>query len=279
MQDDVAQTIVSTLVGRIEDARLRQVLHRPTTSLAAYDCWLRGMAFFKGHAQDDNRNAYEMFKRAVSLDGGYALAHTFLALAWVALHGHASAPTEVLDTAFATATHGLELDPQDSRCHRVLAHIWLMRRDYNSAEHHLRRALDLNPNDADARAGMGNLLALRGKPEEALVWLETAMRLNPLYPKWYNIFLGITSYSLRRYDEAAQALHRVSDPGYWSRARLAACFAQLGRAKEADAQVSEILKQKPDFSITGLFRDDVLLEREEDRQLLREGLIKAGLPP
>ena len=37
VQDEVAQTIVSTLVGRIEDARLQQSLRKPTTSLAAYD--------------------------------------------------------------------------------------------------------------------------------------------------------------------------------------------------------------------------------------------------
>jgi TolB-like protein/Tfp pilus assembly protein PilF len=279
VQDEVAQTIAATLVGRIEDARLRQVLNKPTTSLAAYDCWLRGMAFFKGHAEDDNRNAYEMFTRAVALDPGYALAHAYVAFVWVALHGHSSAPADVLNAAFATATHALELDPQESRCHRILAHIWLNRRDYNMAEHHLRRALDLNPNDADARAGIGHLLALGGKPEEALVSLESAMRLNPLHPTWYNVFLAIAHYSLRHYDEAARALQQVSDPGYWSRARLAACYAQLGRTGEADVQVTEILKQKPDFSITGFFRDDVLLEREEDRQLLREGLIKAGLPP
>jgi len=194
------------------------------------------------------------------------------------MHGHSSAPAEVLNTAFTRATHALELDPQESRCHRVLAHIWLNRRDYSAAEHHFRRALDLNPNDADARAGMGHLLALRGKADEALASLESAMRLNPLYPAWYNIFLGVALYSLRRYEEAAQALGRVADPGYWSRTRLAACYAQLGRAKETEIQVAAILRQKPEFSIADFFRRDVLLERAEDREHLRDGLLKAGLP-
>jgi hypothetical protein len=42
--------------------------------------------------------------------------------------------------------------------------------------------------------------------------------------------------------------------------------------------VAEILRLKPDFSTAKFLRIDVLLEREEDRELLREGLIKAGLP-
>jgi TolB-like protein/Tfp pilus assembly protein PilF len=278
VQDDVAQTIVSTLAGRIEDARLQQVLHKPTTNLVAYDCWLRGMAYFRGYADDDNQNAYDMFKRAVKLDARYALAHAYHALVWVALHGHASAPAGVLDEALATATHALELDPQESRCHRILSHIWIMRRDFSTAEHHLRRAVDLNPNDADAKVSMGNLLALRGRPEEALIWIDAAMRLNPLYPTWYNVFLGIALYSLRRYEEAAQALHRLSNRGYWSRARLAACYGQLGRTKDAEAEVIAILQQKPDFTIDDFLHRDVLLERTEDRELLRDGLIKAGLP-
>jgi adenylate cyclase len=72
-----------------------------------------------------------------------------------------------------------------------------------------------------------------------------------------------------------QAFKRVPNPGYWSRSRLAACFGQLGRATEAEKQVKAILALKPDFTIAEFFRRDVLLERGEDRDLLREGLIKA----
>ncbi|CCV15042.1 adenylate/guanylate cyclase domain-containing protein [Mesorhizobium sp. STM 4661] len=278
VQEEVARTIVSTLVGRIQDASLQKSLRRPPASLAAYDCLLRGLAHFRGFGEDDNRKAYEMFERAVALDPQYALAHANLVNASLALHGSAATPPEVLDAAFATASHALELDPQESSCHRVLALIWLYRRDYDAAEYHYRRALELNPNDADRLMGLGYLLALRGKLEEALGWMQEAMRLNPFQPIWYGVRLGIALYSLKRYAEAAQALKRIPTPGYWSRARLAACYGQLGRTAEAEAQKAAILLQKPDFTIAEFFRRDVLLERAEDRELLREGLIKAGLP-
>jgi adenylate cyclase len=276
VQDEVAQHIVSTLVGRIEDARLQQSLRKPTTSLAAYDCLLRGLAHFRGDTDSANRQALEMFEKAVALDPRYAVARSYLAFVPVAMQGHASAPTEVLDAAFIEARHALELDPQESRCHRILSTICLYRRDYDSAEQHVRRAFDLNPNDAEAMTQTGRVLAMRGRPEEALVSLEAAVRLNPLQPSWYNSHFGVALYSLRRFEEAAQALKRISGP--WSRARLAACYAQLEWTAEAQAAVAEVLRLQPDFSTAEYMRRSVLLERGEDRELLREGLIKAGLP-
>jgi hypothetical protein len=102
--------------------------------------------------------------------------------------------------------------------------------------------------------------------------------LNPLCPPWYNIPLAIALYSLRRLAEASRALNRLPRPDTWTLARLAACYAQLERSAEAKAAVTEILRQRPDFSTADYLRKSVLLEREQDRELLREGLLKAELP-
>ena len=215
VQDEVAQTIVSTLVGRIEDARLRQVLRRPTDSLAAYDCFLRGIATFRGDTEMANQQALEMFEKAIGLDAGYAVAHSYRAFVKVALNGHAAAPTAILDAAFTEAKHAVILDPRESRCHRILSTICLYRREYDLAERHLRRALDLNPNDADIVIMKGRVLAARGRSEEALACFEAAVRLNPILPQWYIPLFGVALYSLRRYAEAAQALKQTPRPNAW----------------------------------------------------------------
>jgi tetratricopeptide (TPR) repeat protein len=124
----------------------------------------------------------------------------------------------------------------------------------------------------------GHLLEMRGRPEEALVCLEAAARLNPLHPLSYYALFGVALYSLRRFEEAAKAHKRVPRASSWSSARLAACYAQLERTAEARAAVAEVLCLQPDFSTAEYMRRSVLLERTEDRELLQEGLIKAGLP-
>jgi hypothetical protein len=104
------------------------------------------------------------------------------------------------------------------------------------------------------------------------------MRLNPFAPSWYNVACAEALYLLRRFAEAVQALKRLPDLGLYEQAWMAACFAQSGQMAEAQAQTGAILRRQPDFSTAEFLRNTVLLERVEDRDLLREGLIGAGLP-
>jgi tetratricopeptide (TPR) repeat protein len=196
-------------------ADLKRLAQTPTDNRTAYDCLLRGIAHFRSYAADDNQKACEMFERAIELDPQYAAAHAYLAYVRVAICGYASAPAEVLAASRALGMHAVELNPQESRCHRLLSQIHLYSRDHDAAERHRRRSSDLNPNDADGMIQMGCLMVLRGRPD-ALGWMEAAIRLNPFHPTWYNANLGVAFYSLRRYAEAAQAFKRLPDPLQWS---------------------------------------------------------------
>jgi TolB-like protein/class 3 adenylate cyclase len=220
VQDEVAQMIVSTLFGRIEDAKLRQSLRKPTVSLAAYDFLLRGIASFKGYAEDDNRQACTFFEKAIANDPNYALAHSYLALARIVLHGYGAAPLDIKLSSSLMARRGVDLDPQEGGCHRILGHVLRYVREFEVAEHHARRAVELNPNDADGTASMGELLVTRGHPVEGLAWIEKAMRLNPFHPPWYHFLHAGALYSLRRFSEAAQAIKRMPSEGRWSSCSL-----------------------------------------------------------
>jgi Flp pilus assembly protein TadD len=219
-----------------------------------------------------------MLERAVALDPQFALAQSYLAFVRCAVDGYAAASQATLDVAFSMAAQAVDRDPQESRCHRMLALVCVYRRELVVALQHLERALQLNPNDADAMQQMGYVLTLRGKPEEALAWMERSRCLNPFHPTWYNSGLGTALYSLGRYADAAETFRRLPNPGRWSRTRLAACYSQLGDEGKAKALRDAVLQVRPDFSVSTFLARDVLLERAEDREHLREGLIKAGFP-
>ena len=276
VQDELTRTIVATVAGRLQDADVRDVSRKPTDSLPAYDCLLRGIGYLRGYAADDNRLAREMFERAIALDPQFGLAHAFLAMALLVENEYDDAPDAIKDRAVAIGLAAIRLDPDDSRCHDALALAYLLRGDFDEALAHYERCVALNPNDANGLASMGHALAVCGRAEDGVRTVRRAMRLNPHHPEWYWSMLAIGLYAARRYEEALDAYRRIAvwkKP--WHLARLAACYAQLDRMEEAKAVVARILQKHPDFR---LFDQRSGSWGSVDTERFRAGMIKAGLP-
>jgi adenylate cyclase len=194
--------------------------------------------------------------------------------------------------ALRQAEQGLALDPNDPRVHSTLGYMSLMWRDFDRAERHLDLARAMNPNDPLIQIFWAWLQSCVGKPERGLPAAEIAFRLNPCHPPWYNFYLSHILLQLRRYREAADLLERLTldaparHPRYMA-LRTAAC-GHLGRIQEAQRCADIFIE-----GVRSCWRGDAAarpseyvdwvvdvsyLRRDEDAQLLREGLRRAGLP-
>jgi len=280
VQDEVTQSIVATLPGRLEVADLERVRRKPTANLAAYECVLRGKIHHHQGTKEDNAQALQMLEKAIELDPGYAEAHAWLActLGQAAARGYVSTPPDVmseqvirrLQTAYA-------LDENNTECLRILCEVDMARRQYEQAEVHNEKALSLNPNDPRIVAQKGELLTWLGKPEEGVEWIEKALRLDPYGAEGRMHLLGQALHSARRYPEAIKAFKRITLLQYRHHAFLAACYAQMGNDEEAKAHAVEVLRMKPDFSVES-YAESLPYKNQTDRQHYRNGLLKAGLP-
>jgi tetratricopeptide (TPR) repeat protein len=251
-------------------------VHKRTDSLPAYDSLLRGIEHLRGYAADDNRRARELFERAIFLDPRFALAHAYLAMALVVEHGYADAPGPVKQQALDTAQTALRLDPDDGRCHQYLALVHLYRDEFDLALSHFERGIALNSNDANGLSQMGLALALVGRATEGIGLIRQAMRLNPFHPEWYWDDLAIALYGARQYEDAVAAnLRLVSRRKPWHIARLAACYAQLGRLEDARAQAAEVMRLQPEFRISSA---RLVYKNPRDAEHVLDGMSKAGLP-
>ena len=273
VQERVLGAIVSTLHNRVEAHLLERFRRRP--AVAAYERVIQGIRHLLAYGPDDNRQAVELFQQAIDLDPAYPLALAYRAFADVVLHGYADAPSAILANAVAMATHAVELDPDDGRCHWLLGLIHAYNGDLDRAEHHHRRAIALNPNDANAMASLAPLLTYLGRAEEGIDCLREAMRLNPYHPDWYWSDLSMALYATRRYSEAVAALRRMTRPGYWQWSRLAACYAQLNQMAEARAAAAEVRRLRPNFSTANI---RLPYKHAADAEHLLSGMRKAGLP-
>jgi tetratricopeptide (TPR) repeat protein len=267
---------VATLVGRLQAADLERARRKPPASLAAYECVLQGSALGDVEAIAEGRR---LFERAVGLDPTYGRAHARLAhslfLEW---YRDPAGPEALLERALGLARKGVELDPNDNVCQDILGWVYLQQGSFDLAEHHKRRALELNPNSAEQAACTGVLYAFLGRPEEAVEWFDQARRLDPHFePTWYWPLLGVAHFVAGRYEEAARVLARSPTMPVWVRVYLAACHALLGDVDRARALGAEAALLAPNFSSAGFVAKE-RFKRPADRDRLLKGLHGAGLP-
>lgn len=278
VQDEVTQTIVSTLAGRLESAVLERAKRKPTENMAAYDYLLRGMDHFNRLTTQDNVEAGRLFKKAIELDPQYAIAYAYLASTYL-YDWFWKVSLEPLDEqAHLMAKKAIGLDDGESRSHMVYGRVQLYGRNFRQAFFHHERGVALNPNDADTAAQMGLQLAFAGRPDEGVEWLEKAMRLNPYHPDWYYEDLGQALYSARRYEEACRVLERVMAPPFWVVVWLAACYAQLDRLADAQRLASDVQATVKGIDWGRYVRDKEPFESEADMNHWLDGLRKAGFP-
>ncbi len=159
-----------------------------------------------------------------------------------------------------------------------MAELWL--RNHDRAVMAGRRAVELNPNNADAHGFLATSLNFVGRPEESLSAIQTAKRLNPHQPSWYIHVEGRSYFMLERYDDAIRNEEGVTaiSPGFtMGVAILAASYAALGRMEEARAAVDKILGIAPGFTLAYVPRA-APYKNPEDLEIFLKWLREAGLP-
>lgn len=278
VQDEVVQTIVGTLVGRVHVSDAERARRKPPASLDAYECVLEGNAVF----WDDPAGAAEatrLFERAIAIDPAYGLAHALLATMkrqkWRDDPGGSDA---LLDESYRLALRSVELDDGDSTCHSLLAQVCLYRRQFDLALEHMERSVALNPNNQWNVADMGLVLVYVGRADEALAWNQRARQIDPYFDQpWYWRQSGMTCMVLGQYEEALKLLARHPIRKYYISAFMAGCHARLGDMDSAGACVAECLSLKPDFSVRRWMSKEPF-KREADAARIAESMRLAGLP-
>jgi adenylate cyclase len=277
VQDEVTSTVVSTLAGRVEAARLAQARRAPPERLEAYDYVLRGKEHHHRFTPDDCRICIDLFEQAIERDPDYAVAHAWLACGiGQALAFDLDDPVALVKRSKAACERGLELDENESECHRVLAQVHLTQGNLQRAMWHQERALFLNPNDDRSVCSMGEMLALSGKPEEAREWVEKSMCLNPYHPERYWTHLARALFHLERYEETLAALGHITKLRKDDHVYRVAASARLGDADATQSNVAELKEAFPGFEPVA-FAESMPYERDSDRQALVDALSVAKL--
>jgi eukaryotic-like serine/threonine-protein kinase len=207
---EVARRVATVLHARIEPAESRRLATAGTSSPEAYMLYLKGRHFLEKGTPEAAAQAREYFQQALDHDPAFARAWSGYGDSYHALAIRSPFPAaDAYPRMKAAAERALQLDPEAAEAHVSLGtalsfYYW----DFGAAAHHYRRAIELNPSNADTRLFYAEYLRYHGRFDEALAEAREAEALDPLSPK-HRLEQGITLYLARRYDEAADQYHRL----------------------------------------------------------------------
>ena len=217
LQRDVAAAIAQQIRLTLSaDTRARLAQQRPVNP-EAHEAYLRGLYFWNKFNIPALNKSLEYFQEAIDKDPGYAHAYAGLSASYCILGNMRGLPLrEAYPKAAAAARKALEIDEGLSEAHGQLGWVTLFyERDWAGAEREFRRAIELNPSNANARDGLSMYLVALGRFDEALAEIRHARDLDPL-SLIINVDVGFVLFFARQYDQAIEQLQktREMDPNF-----------------------------------------------------------------
>lgn len=282
VQDAVTDSIVEALAVRLNSRERKNLAHRPTNNLEAYEHFRAGQGLAGTSTRENNLRAQAAYRRAIAADPDYGRAYSALAytLAFNFRRGWNDAPMQTIDRALDLAHRAVALDGTVPQTYWSLGYVHLMRKEFDLAQDAVAKSLEIAPNFADGYGLLALIKNSLGEPEAAIELVEKGMQLNPYYTWDYPYNLGRAYYSLNRVEQAIAALEAAKNrnPNVVPvRLHLAASYVRAGRLEDAEWEVEEIQTISPDETLGHVARTHPTTDSQALQGLLDE-LRQAGLP-
>jgi len=254
IQGDIALQIANELNVELSDKEIRHIREIPTRNPEAYNYYLRGRFLLnKANAEqraDINKegltSSIQYFEKAIAADANFAEAYAGMAHAWLWLSSWGWLPgNEGFPKARDLSMKALEIDPDCAEAHAVKGSfdVWGERR-FEEGRKEFLTSLQLNPNYPPVHQSYTQLLMITGPIEEARIYMDRALKLEPYYWVLHNLNAWIY-YFEERHKEAIEACHIARDlkPDYiYTNWLLFLNYAKLDDGMKAAEELKEIVR-------------------------------------
>jgi TolB-like protein/Tfp pilus assembly protein PilF len=209
-QSGFAKAIASELNAALSGQERMLIEQMPTNNNEAYEAYLKGKFYLQNINQNNLDISQKHFELAIEKDPGYALAYTGIAYIWLIRQQMGfTIPEEAGPKVMEAILKAAELDSTIAEVHFMKACInYLGVWDWKTSESEFRRAIEINPNHAEAHGLYAQLLYILGRPKEAIKHSELSFKLDPLnqhVKMWY----GFNFLYEKRYDETISIYREV----------------------------------------------------------------------
>jgi tetratricopeptide (TPR) repeat protein len=243
LENELAAEISREIGGTLNPQQQVRLASTRKVNPEAYELYLRGSSYFD---EFDLLKSVNYLNQAIKLDPNYAASYAKMAEAYYFLgFFNLMAPNVAFPRMKDAALKALERDENLAAAHGALALVKLHYDwDFPGAEKEFKRALELNPNDADIRHDYSHYLIAMGRLEESATESDRALQLDPV-DTGLRACLCWHRYSARQYGESvAQALKAIqAEPDdSWSHTILGWDYEQQGRFEEAISELQTAVK-------------------------------------
>ena len=274
VQAEIADRVAQALGLALADSTKQRLTRKPTSSLAAYDAFLRGEEVSQGLGADlvPLRRAVAYYEQATALDSTFGLAWSHLSRALTRMQSLGAVYSDAEDrAAFAAAERAIALDPASADGHMALGDYYaVFARDKGRALQEYTEALRRSPRDAALHTRIAVMERRSGQWDDALAHLRQAQALDPRSLGTVRSLSGLLLL-LRRYPEALDACDRFETlaPGSLGLVRCRVwAFVGMGDLEGARSVLSSVTIDPGELAVAIAINGDMPWVLQEPAQLL-----------
>ncbi|MEO5904631.1 MAG: protein kinase, partial [Gemmatimonadaceae bacterium] len=179
IQDDISQAIVNALRVILTEGEKKQIEKSRTENVQAYDYYLRGRQYTHQLRRKSLEYARQMFNKAIEIDRDYARAYAGVADTCATLYTYFDAREFNLRQADIASQKALELEPELAEAHVARGLTVSLKKNFEEAEREFEIAMKLDPKLYEAPYWYGRALQSAGRFSEAVRMFERASALRP----------------------------------------------------------------------------------------------------
>jgi non-specific serine/threonine protein kinase len=203
VQDEIARSISQALRIKLSPQEEKAIARKQTDNPQAYDYYLRGRQFFYQFRRKGFDFARQMFARAIVIDPQYARAYAGVADCCSFLYMYWDSIDDNLNEAEAASRKALELDPELAEAHAAGGLAFALKKEFALAEKEFEAAIRLDPKLYEAYYFYARTSFQAGNLAKAAELYEQAAKLNPDDYQAVSLLVGVYHGLGRAADAAA----------------------------------------------------------------------------
>ena len=247
VQGDIATKVATSLPGSLQKEKTpaHEVEKPPETQ--AYLLYLQGQSLIWKTDESSLRRSLEIFQKALKIDPTFARAHAGMARAYIGLGvENFMSWLDSCNLGRAAAEKATAIDPDLAEAYGLRAEVAFMADEpADVLDRAVRRALELNPNLAQAHSILAALAGSLGIAEAYVAQNEEAYRLDPLSPPTIRS-LGNAYFFSGQVEEARAHWEKTMERSPVESLRGLADYSMLkGDFEQAELRVKELERIAP----------------------------------